>query len=124
MATRRRSSVKSAPKIVKESVVSVKKVAVAPVKRVNKVTQHREIKPVTETPTPAKVRPEKPNLSFEDYKADAQVRWEIHQYETQELWKDCVWSYQQVKPIAQKVVTYCIESYNKAFNEGQGQKTN
>ena len=43
MATRRRSSVKSAPKIVKESVVSVKKVAVAPVKRVNKVTQPREI---------------------------------------------------------------------------------
>ena len=124
MATRRRTSAKSAPKIVKESVVSVKKVAVAPVKRVNKVTQPREIKPVTETPTPAKVRPEKPNLSFEDYKADAQVRWEIHQYETQELWKDCVWSYQQVKPIAQKVVTYCIESYNRAFNEGQGQKTN
>ena len=124
MATRRRTSAKSAPKIVKESVVSVKKVAVAPVKRVNKVTQPREIKPVTETPTPAKVRPEKPNLSFEDYKADAQVRWEIHQYETQELWKDCVWSYQQVQRIAQKVVNYCIESYNRAFNEGQGQKTN
>ena len=124
MATRRRSSVKSAPKIVKESVVSVKKVAVAPVKRVNKVTQPREIQPVTETPTPAKVRPEKPNLSFEDYRADVKVRWEIHQWETQELWKDCVWSYQQIKPIAQKVYTYCIESYNRAFNETEGQKAN
>ena len=79
---------------------------------------------MTETPTPTRVRPEKPNLSFEDYKADVKVRWEIHQWETQELWKDCVWSYQQLKPIAQKVVTYCIESYNRAFNEGQGQKTN
>ena len=124
MATRRRSSVKSAPKIVKESVVSVKKVAVAPVKRVNKVTQHREIQPVTETPTPAKVRPEKPNLSFEDYRADVKVRWEIHQWETQELWKDCVWGYQQIKPIAQRSYTYCIESYNRAFNETEGQKAN
>ena len=124
MATRRRSSVKSAPKIVKESVVSVKKVAVAPVKRVNKVTQHREIKPVTETPTPAKVRPEKPNLSFEDYRTDIKVRWEIHQWETQEFWKDCVWGYQQLKPIVQKVYTYCIESYNRAFNETEGQKAN
>ena len=115
MATRRRSSVKSAPKIVKESVVSVKKVAVAPVKRVNKVTQHREIQPVPETPTPAKVRPEKPNLSFEDYKADAQVRWQIHQYETQELWNDLVKGYNFAKPIVVKSIDYVKDSYNRAF---------
>tara|TARA_B100000287_G_scaffold237877_1_gene223769 strand:- start:19 stop:444 length:426 start_codon:yes stop_codon:yes gene_type:complete len=64
-----------------------------------------------------KTRPEKPNLSLEDYKADVKVRWEIHQWETQELWKDCVWGYQQIKPVAQKVYTYCIDSYNRAFNE-------
>ena len=120
MATRRRSTaIKSA------------KAASAPVKKspsvVTKVTKYSkpiEIKKVTETPTPARVRPEKPNLSFEDYSADVKVRWEIHQWETQELWKDCVRGYQQLKPIGQKVVTYCIESYNRAFNEKEGQKTN
>ena len=58
MATRRRSSVKSAPKIVKESVVSVKKVAVAPVKRVNKVTPTEAIKVAEVTPTPQIEKPE------------------------------------------------------------------
>ena len=102
MATRRRTSAtKSA------------KAASAPVKRspsvkttVTKYSKPIEIKKVTETPTPTRVRPEKPNLSFEDYKADAQVRWQIHQWETQELWKDCVWGYQKLKPITQKVFTY------------------
>ena len=121
MATRRRSS---APR-------KTAKAASAPVTKspsvkttVTKYSKPIEIKKVTETPTPTRVRPEKPNLSFEDYKADVKVRWEIHQWETQELWKDCVWSYQQLKPIAQKVVTYCIESYNRAFNETEGQKAN
>ena len=121
MATRRRSS---APR-------KTAKAASAPVTKspsvkttVTKYSKPIEIKKVTETPTPAKDRPAKPNLSFEDYKADVKVRWEIHQWETQELWKDCVWSYQQLKPIAQKVVTYCIESYNRAFNETEGQKAN
>ena len=107
------------------------KAASAPVKRspsvqttVTKYSQPLEIKKVTETPTPARVRPQKPNLSLEDYKADVKVRWEIHQWETQELWKDCVWGYQQTKPIIQKVYTYCIESYNRAFNETEGQKAN
>ncbi len=73
---------------------------------VNKVTQ-----------TPAKLRPQKPNLSFDDYVADAKVRWEIHQWETKELWNDCKWSYNQLKPIVSKVVDYCKKSYNQAFNE-------
>ena len=120
MATRRRTSAtKSA------------KAASAPVKRspsvkttVTKYSKPIEIKKVTETPTPTRVRPEKPNLSFEDYRADVKVRWEIHQWETQELWKDCVWGYQQTRPIIQKVYTYCIETYNKTFNETEGQKAN
>ena len=120
MATRRRSSAtKSA------------KAASAPVKRspsvktkVTKYSKPLEIKKVTETPTPARVRPEKPNLSLEDYRNDVKVRWEIHQWETQELWKDCVWSYQQLKPIVQKGYTYCVETYNKTFNETEGQKAN
>ena len=120
MATRRRSSAtKSA------------KAASAPVKRspsvktkVTKYSKPLEIKKVTETPTPARVRPEKPNLSLEDYRNDVKVRWEIHQSETQELWKDCVLSYQQLKPIVRKGYTYCVETYNKTFNESEGQKAN
>ena len=120
MATRRRTSAtKSA------------KAASAPVKRspsvkttVTKYSKPLEIKKVTETPTPARVRPEKPNLSLEDYRNDVKVRWEIHQWETQELWKDCVRSYQQTKPVIQKVVTYCVDSYNRAFNETEQQKVN
>ena len=74
------------------------------------------IKKVTETKV--NLRPEKPNLSFDDYVADAKVRWEIHQWETKELWNDCKWGYNQLKPIVIKVVDYCKKSYDRAFNEG------
>ena len=114
MATRRRTSAKSAPKIVKESVVSVKKVTTPPVKRVNKVTQIK-VNKVTETPTPAKVRPEKPNLTWEDYSGDFKVRWQIHQYETQELWNDLVKGYNFTKPFVAKSIDYVKDSYNRAF---------
>ena len=120
MATRRRST---ATKSAKAASAPVKK-SPSVVTKVTKYSKPIEIKKVTETPTPARVSPEKPNLSFEDYSADVKVRWEIHQWETQELWKDCVRGYQQLKPIGQKVVTYCTESYNRAFNESQGQKAN
>ena len=57
MATRRRSSAtktaKSAPKSIKESTISVKKVTTPPVNRVNKVTQPKvnKVTEVTESPT-------------------------------------------------------------------------
>ena len=121
MATRRRTS---APRKTAKAVSAPVKKSPSVRTTVTKYSKPIEIKKVTETPTPTRVRPEKPNLSFEDYKTDAQVRWQIHQWETQELWKDCVWGYQQLKPIAQKVVTYCTESYNRAFNVSEGQKTN
>ena len=73
------------------------------------------IKKVTETKV--NLRPEKPNLSFDDYVADAKVRWEIHQWETKELWNDCNWVYNNTKPIVIKVVDYCKESYERAFNQ-------
>ena len=69
------------------------------------------------TQTPVKLRPEKPNLSWDDYVADAKVRWEIHQWETKELWNDCKWVYNNTKPIVIKVVDYCKESYERAFNQ-------
>ena len=120
MATRRRST---ANKSAKAASSPVKK-SPSVVTKVTKYSKPLEINKVTETPTPARVRPEKPNLSFEDYRNDVKVRWEIHQWETQELWKDCVWSYQQLKPIVRKGYTYCVETYNKTFNETEGQKAN
>ena len=73
------------------------------------------IKKVTETKV--NLRPEKPNLSWNDYVSDAKVRWEIHQWETKELWNDCKWVYNNAKPIVIKVVNYCKESYERAFNQ-------
>ena len=90
--------------------------------RVNKVTQPRVI--MTESTTASKIRPEKPNLSLEDYRADIKVRWEIHLWETQELWKDVVKGYNIAKPFVVKTVDYVKESYDRAFNETEGQKTN
>jgi len=72
-------------------------------------------KSVAQTNT-APVRPVKPNLSWEDYRADAIVRWNIHSYEVNELGKDLVKGYQLVKQHAVQVVNYTKESYNKAFN--------
>jgi len=83
--------------------------------RVNKVTQPRMI--MTESTTASKIRPEKPNLSLEDYRADIKVRWEIHLWETQELWKDVVKGYNIAKPFVVKTVDYVKESYDRAFNE-------
>ena len=83
-----------------------------PVEIVTKYTQIPEKVKVTETPKSA-TRPEKPNLTWEDYSGDFKVRWEIHQFETQELWKDLVKVYQFSAPYVVKAVDYSVESYNK-----------
>ena len=61
-------------------------------------------------------RPTQPNIKFDDYVADAKVRWQIHQYEVNELLNDCKWVYNNTKPIVLQVVDYCKTSYNRAFN--------
>ena len=90
--------------------------------RVNKVTQPRVI--MTESTTASKIRPEKPNLSLEDYRADINVRYQNHVYEVNELWKDMVKGYNIVQPFVVKTVDYIKESYDRAFNETEGQKAN
>ena len=61
--------------------------------------------------TPTVNRPEKPNLSLEDYKADFKVRWQIHTYEVNELGSDIKKGYDYVLPIVKKVVNYSTETY-------------
>ena len=64
---------------------------------------------VKKVDTPVKVRPSQPNLKVEDYISDIKVRWQIHQFETQELWTDLVKGYNLT-------ATYVKDSYNRAFN--------
>ena len=124
MATRRRST---ATKSAKTIATPVKK---APVKSptkikevVTKYTQPIEIKKVTETPTPVKTAPPKPNLKWEDYRDDIKIRWESHKWETKELWEDSVKLYQSVKPVVIKTIDYVKDSYDRAFNQEEEKET-
>ena len=119
MATRRRPSATKSAK----AATFVKK-SPSVVTNDTKYTQPIEINKVTETPTVARVRPEKPNLTMADYTADIKVRWQIHVWETQELWADCKKGYQFAQPIVVKAIDYVKDSYDRAFNETEGQKTN
>jgi len=98
-----------------EAVKPVVKSQPLPVEIVTKYTQIPEKVKVTETPKSA-TRPEKPNLTWEDYSGDFKVRWQIHQYETQELWNDLIKGYQFAAPYGQKVVNFTVDSYKKVVN--------
>ena len=98
---------------------ATKKATTKSVASVATVTPLNSAKPAIKKVTETKVnlRPEKPNISWNDYVADAKVRWQIHQWETKELWNDCKWVYNNTKPIVTKVVNYCKDSYERAFNQ-------
>ena len=115
MATRRRSSATTATKPVRKSSSAKSPTKITEV--VTKYTQPLEIKKVNETPTQVKSAPPQPNLKWEDYREDIKIRWDIHQYETQELWSDMVKLYHSAKPIAIKTVDYIKDSYDRAFNQ-------
>ena len=61
--------------------------------------------------TPTVNRPEKPNLSLEDYKADFKVRWQIHTYEVNELASDVKQAYEFASPYITKAVKFTTETY-------------
>ena len=118
MATRRRSTATKSAKTIATPVKKTPRKSPTQIKEVvTKYTQPIEIKKVTETPTPVKTAPPKPNLKWEDYRDDIKIRWEIHQYETQELWSDMVKVYHSAKPIVIKTVDYVKDSYDRAFNQ-------
>jgi hypothetical protein len=99
---------------------ATKKATTKSVASVATVTSTKYTQPVVNkvTETPVKSRPETTLITWDSYVADAKVRWEIHQWETKQLWEDCKWVYNNTKPIVTKVVDYCKTSYNRAFNEG------
>ena len=85
--------------------------------KINTSTAQIKVAEVKEAPkaevkkddTPVKVRPSQPNLKVADYISDFKVRWQIHQFETQQLWSDLVKGYNLT-------ANYVKDSYNKAFN--------
>ena len=100
--TRTRKTTTSRRKSASKINTSTAQIKVAEVKEAPKV----EVKKVD---TPVKVRPSQPNLKVADYISDFKVRWQIHQFETQQLWSDLVKGYNLT-------ATYVKDSYNRAFN--------
>ena len=100
--TRTRKTTTSRRKTASKINTSSAKIKVEEVKEAPKV----EVKKVD---TPVKVRPSQPNLKVADYISDFKVRWQIHQFETQQLWADLVKGYNLT-------AGYVKDSYNKAFN--------
>ena len=122
MATRRRTSaVKSTTAKKSPRTVVTKKTTVTP-KSVNKVTLIEEVK-VAETPVKVKpevapvvkVKPEVKLISRDLYLQDVKNRWQIHQFETQQLWEDLVKVYNYVLPYVTKSIDYVTSAYNKEF---------
>ena len=100
--TRTRKTTTSKRKSASKINTSTAQIKVEDVKQAAKV----EVKKVD---TPVKVRPSQPNLKVADYISDFKVRWQIHQFETQELWTDLVKGYNLT-------AVYVKDSYNRAFN--------
>ena len=100
--TRTRKTTTSRRKSASKINTSTAQIKVEEVKKASK----SEVKKVD---TPVKVRPSQPNLKWEDYLSDFKVRWQIHQFETQQLWADLVKGYNFT-------AGYVKDSYNKAFN--------
>ena len=112
MATRRRTSaVKSSTAKKSPRTVVTKKTTVTP-KSVNKVTLIEEVKVVE---TPVKVKPEVSLISRDQYLRDVKNRWQIHQFETQQLWEDLVKVYNYASPYVTKSIEYVTSAFNKQF---------
>ena len=99
MATRRRSTAtKSAKAASTPSVTKTPSV----VTKVTKYSKPIEIKKVTETPTKerrfATTRPEKPNISLEEYITDFKLRMQINNYEVLVFLVDCKKFYNTTSP--------------------------
>ena len=111
-ASRRKSASKVTTPIVKSEAVtkeSIEECINAPTRSLKPVVKQAAKSEVKKVDTPVKVRPSQPNLKVEDYLSDFKVRWQIHQFETQQLWEDLVKGYNLT-------AGYVKDSYNKAFN--------
>ena len=103
MATRRRSTATKSAKATTQTVTKTPSV----VTKVTKYSKPIEIKKVTETPTKerrfATTRPEKPNISLEEYISDFKLRMQINNYEVMEFLADCQRFYNTNSPHVAKL---------------------
>ncbi len=116
MATRRRSTaIKSAKTATPVQKSSSAKSPVEIREIVTKYTKPRQIKTVTETPTKtrrfATTRPEKPNISLEEYVTDFKLRMQINNYEVMEFLVDCKKFYDTTSPKVVQFYSYLKERY-------------
>ena len=117
MATRRRSTAtKSSKAATTETVTKIPSV----VTKVTKYSKPIEIKKVTETPTKerrfATTRPEKPNISLEEYISDFKLRMQINNYEVMEFLVDCKNFYNTTSP-------HVVKLYNNLKEQVQSLST-
>ena len=117
MATRRRSTAtKSAKAATIETVTKTPSV----VTKVTKYSKPIEIKKVTETPTKerrfATTRPEKPNISLEEYITDFKLRMQINNYEVMEFLVDCKKFYNTTSPHVVKLYNNLKEQVQSLSN--------
>ena len=117
MATRRRSTAtKSAKAASTPSVTKTPSV----VTKVTKYSKPIEIKKVTETPTKerrfATTRPEKPNISLEEYISDFKLRMQINNYEVMEFLVDCKNFYNTTSPHVVKLYNNLKEQVQSLSN--------
>jgi len=118
MATRRRSTATKSAK----AATTVETVTKTPsvVTKVTKYSKPIEIKKVTETPTKerrfATTRPEKPNISLEEYISDFKLRMQINNYEVMEFLVDCKKFYNTTSP-------HVVKLYNTLKEQVQSLST-
>ena len=118
MATRRRSTATKSAK----AATTVETVTKTPsvVTKVTKYSKPIEIKKVTETPTKerrfATTRPEKPNISLEEYITDFKLRMQINNYEVMEFLVDCKNFYNTTSPHVVKLYNNLKEQIQSLSN--------
>ena len=137
MSTRRRSSAVKSTTVKKSPRTVVTKKTTVTSQSVNKVTPIEEVKVAkttdmievklpegtnlkkrpmnSATASKDKVKPEVKLISRDLYLQDVKNRWEIHQFETQQLWQDLVKGYNFVSPYVTKSIEYVTSAYRKEF---------
>ena len=117
MATRRRSTATKSAKAASTPTVTKTPSVVT---KVTKYSKPIEIKKVTETPTKerrfATTRPEKPNISLEEYITDFKLRMQINNYEVMEFLVDCKKFYNTTSPHVVKLYNTLKEQVQSLSN--------
>ena len=118
MATRRRSTATKSAKAATTLETVTKTPSV--VTKVTKYSKPIEIKKVTETPTKerrfATTRPEKPNISLEEYISEFKLRMQINNYEVMEFLVDCKNFYNTTSPHVVKLYNNLKEQVQSLSN--------